>query len=366
MYFPDRLLDFLRAHRDELTLSVYVEAAPADPAARRNWRIRLRQGLNEVRDTLASAPADEQDAFERCAAEVLGALPNGDVPATTQGWACFCTAGGDTFSLQLRDATETSVSWGPGARVVPYLRVATEPSALVVQMDRLHGLIGRWRDGALEPLARFEAALDFEAGPHMGDAPRFGFQAGTRGRTQTDEEQRQRAEAADRHLARVRQRVVALADRHEPVLIGGATEASTRLLESLPEQLAHRAVLVPALTMQLEGGALAAVLTAALHDFESALSARRVLELREMAHARGHAAIGLTPARAAAAVGAVAELIFSERAWRQHPAEIEELVQAALFEGAEVALAPSVPGTPLDGEADGVIAGLRFPIPTMR
>lgn len=46
MYFPDDLLTFIRAHRDELTLSVYIEAAPRDPAARRNWRVRLRQGLN--------------------------------------------------------------------------------------------------------------------------------------------------------------------------------------------------------------------------------------------------------------------------------------------------------------------------------
>jgi hypothetical protein len=72
MYFPDDLLNFTREHRDELTLSVYVEAAPADPAARRNWRVRLRQGLADVRATLAHAPADEQDAFERCAASSLG------------------------------------------------------------------------------------------------------------------------------------------------------------------------------------------------------------------------------------------------------------------------------------------------------
>ena len=39
MMFPHPLLDFVRAHREELTLSVYIEAAPTDPAARRNWQI---------------------------------------------------------------------------------------------------------------------------------------------------------------------------------------------------------------------------------------------------------------------------------------------------------------------------------------
>lgn len=68
----------------------------------------------------------------------------------------------------------------------------------------------------------------------------------------------------------------------------------------------------------------------------------------------------------AADLGALAELIFSEKAWKQHPDEIEDLVRRALFEGADVALAPSLAGVAFDSEADGVIAGLRFPIPTMR
>ena len=366
MFFPDALLDFVRAHRDELTLSVYIEAAPADPAARRNWRVRLRQGLNDVRDSLRSAPADEQDAFERCAAAVLACLPNGDAEGTSLGWACFAAASGEHLCANLRDTTETAVSWGPGARVVPYLRVATEPSALVVQVDRLHARVGRWVEGVLEPLARFEAELTYETGSHMGDAPHPGFHGGTRGRTRTDEEQRMRTEASQKMLAQVRLRVVTLAGRHEPVLIGGASEAAGRLLDELPHPLAGRAMIVPDLAMQLSDGAAAPLIRAALHDFDTALRTRRVTELREMAHAHGRATMGLQPARAAADLGALAELIFSERAWRQHPQEIEELVQRALAEGAEVALAPALPDLPLDGDADGVIAGLRFPLPTMR
>ncbi|MGB8861711.1 MAG: hypothetical protein WCC60_20825, partial [Ilumatobacteraceae bacterium] len=133
MYFPDDLLTFIRSHRDELTLSVYIEAAPNDPAARRNWRVRLRHGLNEVRDGLESAPTDEQDAFERCAAEVLRRLPSGDTAPSTHGWACFAAASGEAFGTTLADSTETNVTWGPGARIVPYLRHMTEGRALVVR-----------------------------------------------------------------------------------------------------------------------------------------------------------------------------------------------------------------------------------------
>lgn len=366
MFFPDALLDFVRAHRDELTLSVYIEAAPADPAARRNWRVRLRQGLNDVRTTLASAPGDEQDAFERCAAAVLDSLPSGDAPTASLGWVCFAAASGERFFSHLRDATETTVSWGPGARVVPYIRVATEPRALIVQIDRLHARISRWTEGTLDPLARFEAELTHDTGSHMGDTPQAGFHGGTRGRTRTDEEQRMRADASQRMLAQVRLRVMALVAKHEPILIGGAAEAAGQLLEELPHQLAGRAMLVPALTLQLSDGAALPVIGAALHDVETTLRTRRVTELREMAHAQGRAAVGLRPAKAAADLGALAELIFSESAWRKHPDEIEALVQHALFEGAEVALAPALPDLPLDGDADGVIAALRFPLPTMR
>ena len=87
MYIPEELLRFVRAHRDELTLSVYVESVPADPAARRNWRVRLRQGLNEAREKLSLVPQDEHDAFERCVAEVSSRIPAGETPHSRTGWA---------------------------------------------------------------------------------------------------------------------------------------------------------------------------------------------------------------------------------------------------------------------------------------
>lgn len=140
MGFPRVLLDFVRAHRDEWTLSVYTEAAPTDPAARRDWRLRLRQGLTDVRDSLAHTSSEERLAFERCAADVVSRSPSGDAPAGPDlGWACFAAASGAVIDLRLRDATETSVTWGPGARVLPYLRVAADARAPEVGVDPPHG-----------------------------------------------------------------------------------------------------------------------------------------------------------------------------------------------------------------------------------
>lgn len=366
MYFPNDLLTFLRSHRDELTLSVYIEAAPTDPAARRNWRVRLRQGLADVRTTLEQAPADEQDAFERCAAEVLARLPNGDTPPSTHGWVCFATAGGDAFATNLPEVTETNVSWGLGARVVPYLRHMTEGRALIVRVDKQHARIQRWHDGALETIDTLEADRPHDVGTHMGDAPGRGFHSGTRGRTGADEEQRQKLEATERLMTEARARIMALIEPHEPLLIGGAPDASARLRGALPDILSSRAMLVPALAMHLGDGPALPVIHGALVALDTMVSTRRVTELREMAHTRGRAAVGYEPTKAAAELGAIAELIFSETAWRQHPDEIEDLVQRALLEGASVVLAPSLPDAPLDGEAEGIIAGLRFPLPASR
>ena len=366
MHFPDDLLTFIRAHRDELTLSVYIEAAPSDPAARRNWRVRLRQGLNEVRDSLECAPADEQDAFELCAAEVMGRLPNGDTAPATHGWACFAAASGEAFATTLPDSTETNVTWGPGAVIVPYLRHMSDGRALAVRIDREHATIQRCHDGGLETLARLDAESPHDVGTHMGDAPRQGFHGGTRGRTGADEEQRQKLEASERLQAEVRARILALVEAHEPVLIGGAATASAHLLDLLPDILANRAVLVPALVMPLTDTAALGIIHDALIALDSTMRMRRVTELRELSHAHGRAAVGYAPARAAADLGAIAELIFSERAWRQHPDQIEDLVQRALFEGASVVLAPTFPNTPYDRETEGIIAGLRFPLPTTR
>ncbi|MEK0430541.1 MAG: hypothetical protein RL139_345 [Gemmatimonadota bacterium] len=365
MLVPEDLLRFIRAHHDEPTLSVYVEAAPHDPASRRAWRVHLKKGIHTARKTIPSSAREERETFDRCAAAVLARIPDGDSPPATTGWACFSAANGETIARALPEVRESSVTWARGPRVVPYLRVATEGSALVVLMDREHARIGRWRDMAFEPLATMMAEEIHGVGPHSTRPPQVGFHTGTRGVTATDEEQRLRAEAANRLLGAVRHKVPLLVHAHEPILIGGASESTTALIHSLPPQLQSRCQLVPGLTVGTQGGDLASALHEALVELASAQREARITELREQAHHNGRAALGLGPTQAAADFGALAELIFSERAWHEHPAAIEHLVEQALLEGAAVQVAPAS-GALLDGDADGVIAGLRFPLPSMK
>ena len=365
MLVPEDLLRFIRAHHDDPTLSVYVEAAPHDPAARRAWRVHLKKGIHVARKGIPAAARAEREAFDRCADAVLSRIPDGDTPPATTGWACFSSADGETIARALPEVRESSVTWGRGPRVVPFLRDATEGSALVVLMNREHARLGRWHDMTFEPLATLMAEEVHGVGPHNTRPPQMGFHTGTRGVTAADEEQRLRAEAANRLLGAVRHKVPVLAHPHEPILIGGAAEATTALIHSLPPQLQSRCQLVPGLAVGSHGGELAAALHEALGELAAAQREARITELREEAHPNGRAALGLGPTQAAADFGALAELIFSERAWHDHPEAIEHLVEQALLEGALVRMAPSTTSE-LDGETEGVIAGLRFPLPSMK
>lgn len=363
MRLPDDLVRFVRDHRDLPTLSVYVEASPSDPATRRAWQVKLRKGLNDIRHALARADRTERDAFERCATAVLDRLPQEDAPPSTMGWVCFATSTGETVVREIPDIRETSAAWGMGPQVVPYLLVATDTHALIVQADRGHARIGRWEGEHLVALEQFESEQVHGIGPTMGRPAKAGFHSGTRGATGADEEQRIKQDASEKMLAQVRHRIPVLAKPNEPILIGGSTDATTALLADLPTPVRERTRVVPDLSLATHGGDLASVIHRTLHVDAAQWRTKRVESLRDVARANGKAVEGLHRVQTAAQMGALAELIFSESAWRQQPVVIEQLVHRAMLEGAMVAAEPKGDGAALNGVPDGILAGLRFPLP---
>lgn len=363
MRLPDDLVHFVREQRDLPTLTVYVEASPEDPAIRHAWQVKLRKGINDIRHSLESADRSEREAFERCATAVLDRLPPEDAPPSTLGWVCFATANGETVAHEIPDIRETSAHWGIGPQIVPYLLVATDTHALIVQADREHARIGRWEGEQLVALEQFESGRVHGIGSTMGRPAKAGFHSGTRGATGADEEQRIKQDASEKMLAQVRHRIPLLAHANEPILIGGSTDATTALLADLPAPVRERTRVVPDLTLATHAGDLASVIHRTLHADAAQWRTKRVESLRGVARANGRAVEGLHRVQTAAQMGALAELIFSESAWRQQPVVIEQLVHRAMREGAIVAADPSGDGAILDGVHDGVIAGLRFPLP---
>lgn len=348
-----RLSEFLSAHRHAPTLSVYLEAAPADPAEARAVTLRLRAGIERLRDAAASASQQERDALEACLNALIEAIPNAELRSRRQGWAYFRTADGAALAIDTPAGVETSAAWGIGPRVVPFLRAAAPESALLVQVDRVHARIGLLHDGVVDTIVELEADRVEEPNAHLSAGPT----RGTRGHTAADETQRLRKEASDRLLATALRRAVTLAEDTLPIVVGGATETVKHFLAGLPRPLAERSVAVPALKMGATEPAMPDILTA-LREMHRKELANHIEELRGAAAAHGRATFGIDDTQKAAELGAIAELIFSDSAWRARPEEVEALVHRALTSGATVEWAPLSEADV--AQADGIVAGLRF------
>ena len=146
-----------------------------------------------------------------------------------------------------------------------------------------------------------------------------------------------------------------------PILIGGPTESALRVFNALPTALVERAIVTESLRMGTPDHSMSE-LRVSLHTLRARHQHERIEQLREAAYGSGKAALGYEMAKAAAERGAIAELIFSEAAWRQHPEEIETLVREAIAEGADVEWAEPEAEQDLAWPIDGVAALLRFPV----
>jgi hypothetical protein len=364
MMVPADLRRFVREHRDDLMLSVYVESTPSDPAERRNWQVLVRQGIARARDSIADAPQDEQDAFEKCAATVIDKLPDLNNPRGEGGWACFCTMAGDLLEVPVPESGETSVAWGLGARIVPYLRATEQEDALVVHLDREKARVSRFERGSLRELYSLDTDAPHAPVRHMGDTPRSGFHQGQRGVAATDDLQRQRREATERLFSNVARKLAMPGEDALPIVLAGTPETTAHFINTLPSSMAERCVVASSLHTGSTGADVTNAVRSALRVLRSRAQMQRVSALHDSVYADGRAALGIDEARRAADLGAIAELMFSDRAWKENPGEIERLVQRALAEGADVSFSKSGEVESMNGEANGVVAGLRFPIPT--
>lgn len=364
MRVSEDVLNFVKEHRGEQILSVYIDGAAANPAERRHWRVVLKQGLAREREALARAARGERVAFERCVTAVEARLPAGDEMPGAPGLAFLCSASGDLFSEALPAHVDSSVTWRTGARILPYLSaLAGSPPALVVIIDRQGATISRLVDGALSVVETFAPDATKDVGPHMGDSPRIGFHGGTRGETQTDAMQRQMREVRDRLVAQTARRIMALANEASPdglfVALGGSSEASAHLLSALPPALEARTAVVGDLRL-LTPTAIPTLAREALTPLVAAREQRHFEELQRRAHSNGHAAFGFEAMAAAVELGAIEELILSETLCRERAAEVEPVVQRALLDGASIELASPPAAAVLDAECGGVAAKLRF------
>jgi hypothetical protein len=355
------LVSLEKTLRDVTVLSVYVNGAIADVAARGKWRTELRNALDAIEASLAGASHAEKEAFaatrRRVEESVDGFAPGQDAP----GWMGFFTADAVHHAGVVPVAVPTMATWTTGASVTPSLRVLKESRPmLVVVADSSAARIYRYADRSISLVDSIEREAHVDTPYHMGRPAPQGFSSGTRGRTGTDAAQRELRKATETLVADLGSRVEKLAGDDAWVVIGGIPVVAAALRTRLGQPLAARSILVP-----LDVHATEPVLAEAAREAASGLRAQQDLESVEQIVAataeHGLGAVGLENIDRALLNGQVRELYLTSAFLRDHPQEAEAAIRSAFDEGAIVEHVSGEGALKLDS-AGGIGARLRFAI----
>jgi hypothetical protein len=358
----EELLSLDRQNRGERILSVYLPRADHDPARRAERFTQLDGELSKIRRSLDEASRTERAAFERAAdtlRESLGALGDWGTPV-----AGFASGGGTVWVGAVLASIGFIVRWRDGLTIAPYIRaLKQERPVLVAVLDSREARLFRYRAGELVPLDVIEVEVKAEAGDHKGDSLPPGVRAGVRGATGRDETGRREEAAFQRLVNQVVQRIEVEATPDTELVLGGTLQPVRQVAGALPKSFEARMVVSEALTSTMTLPEIARAVTDAASDLTARRDAAWIATLLDQASGHGRSAKGLNETRRALAGRAVHELLLAGSFVDTHPDEAEELVRAALDGASRLEVAPRAAAARLEGEAEGVIARLRFPIP---
>lgn len=356
------LVQLERGLRAENVLSVYIDGTATDPARASEWRTRIDDEIDRIRSMVADSSRGERVAFAQAVRALERALGPGGSGVGAAGFALFITEDGVWRAEALPVAIATGVRWGRGAWLGPALRaVKAARPAIVAIVDSRTARLFRYQSGVVERLETLRAQTHIEPPVHMGEPPRPGFHAGTRGRTGTDAAMRERRAARAKLMREVAERVARHAGADGWILFGGTTTPAHEALAALPATLARRAMVMPELHVRStvpEIGALAGHGAATLRRNADLESVRGALE---RAGARGRASVRMEPTRAALDATAVRSLFLTRRFLDDHREDGEEIVRRAIVQHASIELVSGDAAELLDTAAEGIGALLRYP-----
>ncbi len=120
-----------RLHSTRL-LSVFLEQAPADPATRHGWRVRVDHAISDVRTTYEGAPRGEREALDRALAGLEREIAQMGGTVEAHGWVGYIEAEHVCLAASLPIRTPTLISWGRGIRIAPLLSALKEERPAIV------------------------------------------------------------------------------------------------------------------------------------------------------------------------------------------------------------------------------------------
>ncbi|MFN8718064.1 MAG: hypothetical protein ACK50C_13885 [Gemmatimonadaceae bacterium] len=349
-----------RALHGEMVLTVYLTGAARDPAERYRWQRELEPRLRDIAHALDDKAPEERAAFDACVDTLHAEIANHSGPLGNPSWVAMVTKNGVQHTATLPIVMDAVVTWQEGPDTVPYLRALRQQvPVLLVMADSRLGEIARVSNGHLDVLDQLEAEVEVELGMHMGDAPKPGFHAGTRGTAVTDAAQRSLRDASDHMLRDLAARVAKLTQPEDWVVLGGNAHLLPRLGTMLPAALATRTGIASSLDMAATPAERTRAATTTARQLRSAWEVERVNAVENEAASRSRGVVGPVDTHQALERAQVADLIVSDRFVQEHPEHARAMMRSAFAQGARV--------IEVEGEAQarlephgGVAAALRF------
>jgi len=354
--------NLLRELSNRKVLSVYIETRVTNPAMRDAWRLSLSHAL---RDLAAGIPPDERADFERAKAALDGVVPQlGGTPGA-DGWTAFVTADGATHAADVPARCPTLVAWRDGPVVAPYMRVLKEFQPVIVALvDSRSARIYRYAWGTLSELPELAITIDEHTIPGTDSgARRSGKAIGAPRSVTGTEEARTRQLAAFKGLAtRLSAHLAELAVNGAWIVVGGTREWARMASEALPPHVADHVSI--ATTLDHDATSLE-IMEAAKHAASSLRATRGKALLQSLldhSGALGRAATGLPGTQRALRASAVDLLLVSPEFVQAEADDAEEIVRAALLQGAEIEVVSGDASSRLNRDSGGVAARLRFAV----
>jgi len=347
---------------NERVLSVYLDAAFDDPARRNAWRGPLDNAIRDIRRDVEGASHTERAHVERCLALLDHELAPFAGGVGAAGWVGFITPDGVRVSEKVPAPMPTMAVWTNGPCVAPYVRALKQARPVVVIVaDASRARLARYAEGRLEPARTVHAHATIEAPLHMGDAPRLGFHAGTRGTTGRDASQSARHVGEDRMIDEVTHESLEMAGRDGWILVAGIPEVGAHLARALEKVAVDRVLRLDGLDVHATDAQIQAAAERGASQLRDDFEWRRVSEITGAADQERLVVRGATATRTALDQESVRELYLTPRFLTEHPADAEHAVRAAILQRAAIEEVFRAAAQRLD-EYGGIGARLRYAV----
>ena len=360
MITREALTELLESLGKQHVLSVYLRAGSTDPAARRSWRLRLKNRTRDERDRLKREAPDQLRPFNLAVAHVEDALKAFPGFLPEHGWVGFATPAGLHLAEALSVPSPELLAWEIGPRLAPYVRnLKLSRPVVVVLIDSRRARLLRSVNGEVVEIDTFSGRYQMHD-VSEGMQKVASTTTGVRGETKTDAAARSLRVEMERMWTRVVDAVVELAGRDSYVVLGGPTGRIGAFRVSLDEELHARSVEIPGLHLDSSPSEVEGALRAAATDLTAGRQEEFLENLIQEAGGGSHASLGWKATVAHLERGAVGTLLLSRDFLAREPRDAERLVRLALHNGARIEEVGGDPGARLEREAGGVGAQLRF------